>query len=175
MANYQIDASHSEVTFKIKHLMISNVTGKFDKFDGSMTTDGDDLTKAQINFEADIDSINTNSEQRDTHLKSDDFFAADKFPKLSFSSTSFKKVSESDYVLTGDFTIRDITKTISLDVDYNGEMVDPWGQTKRGFEIKRKDQPQDFDLKWSAVTEAGGVVVSDEVKLHLNIQLVKQA
>ncbi len=175
MANYKIDASHSEVTFKIKHLMISTVTGKFDKFDGNMTTEGDDLTNARITFEADIDSINTNSGQRDTHLKSDDFFAADKFPKLSFSSTNFKIVSESEYVLTGDFTIRDITKTLSLDVEYNGEMVDPYGQTKLGFEINGKINRKDFDLKWSAVTEAGGVVVSDEVKLHLNIQLVKQA
>lgn len=174
MSTYKIDAAHSEITFKVKHLMITNVTGSFTQFDASMESNEADFSDAKISFEADVNSITTNNEQRDTHLKSDDFFAADTFPKLSFVNGKLVKKSEDKYTLTGDFTIRGITKPIELAVEYGGTMTDPWGQVKSGFEISGKINRKDFGLAWGAVTEAGGVVVSDEVKLHLAVQMVKQ-
>ena len=175
MATYQIDASHSEIQFKVKHMMITNVTGQFNSFTATMESEAPDFTDAKISFSADTDSVTTHNEQRDGHLKSDDFFNVAQYPKLSFVSTSFKKISDEQYKLTGNLTIRDVTKEVSLDVEYGGTQTDPWGQVKAGFEITGKINRKDFNLKWSAVTEAGGVVVSDEVKLHLGVQLVKQA
>ena len=154
--------------------MITNVSGSFTKFDATMESEAADFSDAKISFEADVDSINTNNEQRDGHLKSDDFFAAEKFPKLSFVSSSFVKKGD-DYVLTGDLTLHGTTKAIELAVEFGGTMTDPYGQVKSGFEINGKINRKDFGLTWGAVTEAGGVVVSDEVKLHLNVQMIKQA
>lgn len=175
MAKYKIDAAHSEITFKVKHLMITNVTGSFTQFDATMESEAADFSDAKISFEADVNSVSTNNEQRDGHLKSDDFFAAEKFPKLTFVSKSFTKKSDDEYTLTGDLTIRDVTKTVDLTVEFGGNMVDPWGQAKAGFEINGKINRKEFGLGWGAVTEAGGVVVSDEVKLHLGVQMIKQA
>jgi polyisoprenoid-binding protein YceI len=175
MSTYKIDAAHSEITFKVKHLMITNVTGSFSKFDATMESAAADFSDAKISFEADINSISTNNADRDGHLKSDDFFSAEKFPTLSFKSTSLTNNGGSDYTLTGDLTIRDITKTVSFPVEYGGTATDPYGQVKSGFEIAGKFNRSDFGLTWSAVTEAGGVVVSDEVKLNLNVQMIKQA
>lgn len=175
MSTYKIDPAHSEITFKVKHLMITNVTGSFTQFDATMESDAADFSDAKISFEADVNSVTTNNEQRDTHLKSDDFFAAEKFPKLSFVSTSISKKTDDKYKLTGDLTIRDVTKTIDLDVEYGGTMTDPWGQVKAGFDVNGKINRKEFGLGWGAVTEAGGVVVSDEVKLHMAVQMVKQA
>jgi polyisoprenoid-binding protein YceI len=170
-----IDPAHSEITFKVKHLVIATVTGKFDKYEGSVESTNDDFSDAKITFTADVNSINTSNEQRDGHLKSDDFFNAEHFPKLTFVSTSFKKISDHEYKLAGDITIRNITKNIELTAEYAGVMVDPYGNTKAGFEINGKISRKEFGLKWDAITEAGGAVVSDEVKLHLNIELHKQA
>lgn len=140
-----------------------------------MEAAADDFSDAKISFEADVNSINTNNEQRDGHLKSDDFFAAEKFPKLTFVSKGFTKKPGDEYTLTGDLTIRDVTKTVDLAVDFGGNMVDSWGQAKAGFEINGKINRKEFGLGWGSVTEAGGVVVSDEVKLHLAVQMIKQA
>lgn len=175
MSTYKIDAAHSEITFKVKHLMITNVTGHFNQFDASLEASAEDFTDAKISFEADINSISTKNEQRDAHLKSDDFFSADKFPKLSFTSTAFNKKSDDEYTLVGNLTIRDVTKQVELAVEYAGTVTDPYGQVKAGFEINGKINRKDFGLNWGAVTEAGGVVVSDEVKLHLGVQMIKQA
>jgi polyisoprenoid-binding protein YceI len=169
-----IDTAHSEIHFKVKHMMVSTVTGAFHRFEGSIESDGDDFDGADIRFSADIDSISTNNEQRDIHLKSDDFFNAAQFPKLIFESTSFTKVAVDNYRLVGNLTIRDITKQVELDAEYNGVAVDPWGNTRAGFEISGKISRKDFNLKWNAVTEAGGVVVSDEVRLAINVELVMQ-
>lgn len=174
MSTYKIDAAHSEIIFKVKHLMITNVTGSFKSFDATMESEAADFSDAKISFSADVDSVFTNNEQRDGHLKSDDFFNAEKFPKLSFTSTGFKKLTDSEYKLTGNLTIRDITKPVELAVEYGGTMTDPWGQVKAGFEIGGKINRKEFGLLWSATTEAGGIVVSDEVKLHLSVQMVKQ-
>ena len=175
MATYKIDAAHSEVTFKVKHLMITNVTGSFTKFDGTLESNAPDFTDAKVSFEADINSISTNNEQRDAHLKADDFFAADKFPKLTFVSTGIEKKDEEDYLLTGNLTIRDITKPVTLKVNYGGTATDPWGQVKAGFEIEGKINRKDFGLTFHAVTETGGIMLSDDVKLNLQIQVIKQA
>ncbi|HVX50355.1 MAG TPA: YceI family protein [Chitinophagaceae bacterium] len=173
MATYKIDPAHSEILFKVRHLMISYVTGSFQKFDATMESDAPDFTDAKISFEADIDSIDTNSAQRDGHLKSDDFFNAEKFPKLTFVSTGITKETDEEYKLEGDLTIRDITKRITLNVVYNGTMVDPWSQTKIGFEVTGKINRKEFGLKWHAATETGGIVAGDEVKLVLNVQMLK--
>jgi polyisoprenoid-binding protein YceI len=174
MSTYKIDTAHSEITFKVKHLMITNVTGSFTKFDATLEASAPDFSDAKISFEADVDSVNTANEQRDGHLKGDDFFAADKFPKLTFTSTSFKHVAGAEFILAGNLTLRGVTKPIELAVEYGGTATDPYGQVKSGFEIGGKINRKDFGLVWSATTEAGGIVVSDEVKLHLNVQMIKQ-
>lgn len=176
MATWIIDPTHSEVHFKVKHLMISTVTGTFGTYEGSVETAKDeDFAGSKVSFSADIDSISTGQEQRDGHLKSGDFFDAENFPKLTFVSTSMDKVDDENYTLTGDLTIRGTTKQVTLKAEFGGIMGDFYGNTKAGFDISGKINRQDFGLTWGAVTEAGGVVVSDEVRLAFNIQVAKQA
>ncbi len=174
MATYKIDAAHSDVSFKVKHLMIATATGLFKTFDATLEVEEEKLEAAQVSFEADTASIDTKNEQRDAHLKSDDFFNAEQYPKMTFKSTKVEKAGEADFRITGDLTIRDVTKPIVLTVEYNGKATDPWGMERMGFEASGKINRKDFGLKWSAVTEAGGLVVSDEVKLQLNVEMVKQ-
>jgi polyisoprenoid-binding protein YceI len=174
MATWKIDASHSEITFKVKHLVISTVSGKFNEFDATVEAEKDDFSDAQVSFSAKIDSISTGNEQRDGHLKSADFFDAAGHPELSFKSTALKQVSGSDYELTGDLTIRGTTKPVTLKAEFGGIQNDFYGNTVAGFELTGKINRQEFGLTWSAVTEAGGVVVSDEVKLAVNVELIKQ-
>ncbi len=169
---WAIDPTHSEVQFKVKHLVISTVTGQFNKFDGSLIADNEDFSDAEASFSLDVSSIDTNVADRDAHLKSDDFFAADKYPQITFKNGKLEKSGE-NYSLTGDLTIRDVTKKITLDVELGGVMVDPYGQTKAGFEITGKINRKEFGLNWNGMTEAGGVVVSDQVKLQLSVQVVK--
>lgn len=170
---WNIDPYHSEVQFKVKHLVISTVTGNFQKFEGSFSNSAEDFSDAEIKFSADIASISTNNGQRDEHLKSDDFFNAEKFPKMSFQSTKFEKLSDSEYRLTGDLTIRDVTQSVTLAVEYGGKMQDPYGNLKAGFEVTGKISRKSFGLNWHAVTEAGGVVVGDEVKIIANVQFAQ--
>lgn len=170
-----IDPSHSEVQFKVKHLVISTVTGSFGQYEGQVEMNGDDFTSAHITFSADISSISTNHEQRDAHLKSADFFDAENHPKLAFTSTGITKTGDDTYTVVGDLTIRGTTKSVSLKVEYGGQMQDFYGQTKAGFELSGTIKRKEFGLSWDAVTEAGGVVVSDDVKLIMNVQIVKQA
>lgn len=170
---WKIDPSHSEVQFKVKHLVISTVTGYFNSYDGKVETDGDDFENAKAYFTADISSISTNNEDRDNHLLSEDFFKAEDYPELNFESTSVEKVADNKYKMTGDLTIRDVTKEIELDVVHGGTVEDPYGNTKAGFEISGSINRKDFGLTWDAVTEAGNVVVGDKVKLQLNVQLVR--
>lgn len=175
MATWKIDPAHSEIEFKVKHLMITNVTGHFAGYDATLASDKDDFSDAKISFEADVNSISTKNAQRDEHLKSADFFDAAKYEKISFKSTDVKKKDAENFVLTGDLTIRDVTRPVDLDVEYTGTLVDPYGQTKAGFELKGKINRKDFGLTWSATTEAGGLVLSDDVRLALAVQMVKQA
>jgi polyisoprenoid-binding protein YceI len=173
--SWVIDPTHSEIQFKVKHLVISTVTGSFKTFEGTAETDGDDLTTADIKFSADIASIDTNQAQRDEHLRSAEFFDAENHPKLTFTSSSLEKTGDETYKLKGDLTIKGVTKPVVLDAEYGGAMTDFYGQNKAGFEITGKINRKDFGLSWSATTEAGGVVVGDEIKLAINIQLIKQA
>lgn len=168
-----IDHAHSEVSFKVKHLVISTVTGYFRKFEGSAESTSNDFDGATVSFSADIDSIDTNQSDRDGHLKSQDFFDAANHPKLTFVGTV--KNNGEDYKLVGDICIRGTKKEIELDLDFGGVAGDPYGQTKVGFAIEGKISRKEFGLTWSAVTEAGSVVVSDQVRLIMNVQLVKQA
>jgi len=172
--NWQIDTAHSEVQFKVKHMMISTVTGYFSSFDASAETEGDDFSNAQVTFTADLSSISTNNEQRDTHLKSADFFDAENHPQLKFASTKIEKTGDEEFLMNGDLSIRGTTKPVTLKVEFGGIAVDPWGNTRAGFTIDGKINRKDFGLNWSAVTEAGGIVVSDEVRLHVNAELIKQ-
>jgi polyisoprenoid-binding protein YceI len=167
-----VDPMHSEAQFKVKHLVISTVTGSFKKFNGSVETTSEDFNGAKVNFSLDVNSIDTNVADRDAHLKSPDFFAAEQYPTIDFSGVLNKK-SNDEYTLKGDLTIRNTTKQIELDVEFNGIVADPWGNTRAGFEVKGKLNRKDYNLNWGAVTEAGNIVVSDDVKLHFNIEAVK--
>jgi polyisoprenoid-binding protein YceI len=172
--NWKIDTAHSEIQFKVKHLMITTVTGYFKQFDLNVVTDTEDFASAkQIEFTADINSIDTNNAQRDAHLKSADFFNADEYGQLRFVGTKYEARGE-EATLQGNLTIRGISKPITLNVEYGGLVVDPYGQIKAGFTVNGKISRKDFGLTWNAVTEAGSVVVSDEIKLHAEVQLVKQ-
>ncbi len=167
-----IDTTHTEVQFKVKHLVISTVTGFFKKFSGTVESETENFDGALVNFSLDVNSIDTNQADRDAHLKSADFFAAEQHPSIEFNGT-LKKVSGSNYKLEGALTLRGTTKAVVLDVDFGGIMVDPWGNTKAGFEINGKINRKDFGLNWNALTEAGGMVVSEEVKIHINAELAK--
>ena len=170
-----IDPTHSEVQFKVKHLMVSTVTGSFGQYEGQLIMNGDDFEDAKINFSADISSISTNNEQRDTHLKSGEFFDADQFPQLTFASTGMKKTGDDTYELSGDLSLHGVTKPVILKAEYGGQMQDFYGQTKAGFEVTGVIKRKEYGLTWDGVTEAGGVVVSDDVRLIMNIQVTKQA
>ncbi|MBN9484843.1 MAG: hypothetical protein BGO70_06010 [Bacteroidetes bacterium 43-93] len=172
---WKIDPAHSEITFKTKHLMITTVTGHFKTFDLEVETEGDDFTKAsKVRFTADIDSISTNNEQRDAHLKSADFFDAANHPQLVFEGTKVEGSGDS-YKLHGNLTMRSTTKPITLDVEFGGIVTDPYGQTKAGFTVDGKVKRKEYGLTWDAITEAGKIVVSDEIKIHAEVQIVKQA
>jgi polyisoprenoid-binding protein YceI len=171
---WKVDPAHSEIQFKVKHLMITTVTGYFKNFDAEVETEGDDFTKAnKILFTADIDSIETNNQQRDTHLKSADFFDSEKNKQIKFVGKNYEQAGDG-YRLTGELTIKSITKPITLTVEYGGIVVDPYGQTKAGFTVAGKISRKEFGLTWNAVTEAGQIVVSDDIKIHCEVQLIKQ-
>jgi polyisoprenoid-binding protein YceI len=170
---WAIDPTHSEVQFKVKHLVISTVTGSFKKFEGSVESEGDDFSNAKVNFTLDADSIDTNQEQRDGHLKSADFFDAAQYPKIKFESTSFEKLSDNNYKLKGNLTIKTITKAVELNAEFGGAATDFYGNEKAGFEVTGKINRKDFGLTWDGITEAGAIVVGEEIKLHINVQVAK--
>ena len=172
---WSIDPMHSEVQFKVKHLVISTVTGSFRSFEGSMESANEDFEDANISFSLNVDSIDTNQEMRDGHIKGAEFFDAEQFPTINFKSTSFKKAGGDDYKLNGDITIKGVTKPVTLDVAYGGTAADFYGNTKAGFEITGKINRKDFGLTWDGVTEAGSIVLGEDVKIIINIQLAKQA
>jgi polyisoprenoid-binding protein YceI len=170
-----IDPTHSEIGFKIKHLMITNVSGSFGKFNVEAETEGDNFQHADINLTADIVSISTGNEQRDGHLQSADFFDAAKFPQIKFHATGADAPDkDGNYTVHGQLTIRDITKPEKFHVEFGGIAKDPYGNTKAGFTVTGKINRKDFGLTWNAPTEAGGLLVSEDVRLHAEIQLVKQ-
>lgn len=174
MANtklWKVDPAHSEVQFKIKHLVISTVTGSFKVFNGEVHSNGDDFDGADITFGIDAKSIDTNNNDRDNHLKSQDFFDSETYPTLNFKGVLHKS-SNDEYTLKGDLIIRSVSKPVELKVEHGGIAKDPWGNIKAGFELTGKLNRKDFGLVWNTTTEAGGLLVGDEVKLFINIQLI---
>lgn|SRR5574343_48396 len=173
-STWKTDNSHSNVKFTVTHLVVSEVEGNFKVYNGTISAAKPDFTDAVINFSVDVNSINTDNENRDKHLKSDDFFNGEKFPQMTFKSVSFKKVSGNKYVLEGDLTIRDITKRVKFDVSYGGTVKDPWGNIKAGFKAKGTINRFDYNLKWNTLTEAGGAVVGKDVEVVLNLEFAQQ-
>lgn len=171
---WALDPTHSELQFKVKHLMITTVTGSLASFNASLTTESDDFENAKVSFDGDLETIQTGNTDRDNHLKSGDFFDAEQFPKITFESTSMEKDGD-DYVLKGNLTIKDTTKPVKLTAEYGGIATDPWGNTKAGFTLSGKINRTDFGLTWNAALETGGVMVSEEVKIAGELQFVKQA
>lgn len=173
-STWKSDNSHSNVKFTVTHLLVSEVDGVFKVYNGTVVSTKPDFSDAKIDFSVDVASVNTDNENRDKHLKSDDFFNAEKFPQMKFVSTSFKKVSDKKFVLEGDLTIRDVTKKVKFDVTYGGTIKDPWGNTKAGFKAKGTINRFDYNLKWNTLTEAGGAVVGKDVDVVINLELAQQ-
>jgi polyisoprenoid-binding protein YceI len=170
---WNVDVVHSSVKFTVEHLVISEVEGQFKTFSGSMTSTKPDFIGSTVDFSVDVNSISTDNDMRDTHLKSDDFFNAEKFPKMTFKSTSFKKLSGNKYALTGNLTIRDVTKSVTFDVTYGGTAKDGYGNTKAGFKATTVINRFDYGLKWSALTEAGGMTVGSDVTIALRLEFAQ--
>lgn len=171
---WAIDPAHSEIGFKVKHMMFTNVSGKFEAFDATIVTEDDNFENASIGFSAEINSIDTHNTDRDNHLKSADFFDADNHPKLTFKASSFTKTDDHNYELAGDLSLRGVTKSVKFPVEFSGLMKDPWGNTKVGLNISGKINRKDWGLNWNSALETGGVLVSEEVLLDIELQLIKQ-
>jgi polyisoprenoid-binding protein YceI len=174
-STWALDASHSEIQFKVKHLMISTVTGQFNNFIGTVETEKDDFSTAKIQFSAEIDSISTNNEQRDAHLKNSDFFDAENHPKLTFESSRLEKLDDEEYKLYGTLTLKGVSKQVVLNAEYGGLITDPWGNTRVGFSVTGKINRGDFGISFGMVSETGGLLLGDEVKIIANAEFVKQA
>ena len=171
---WKSDPMHSEVHFKVKHLMITTITGNFNEFELDVETEGEDFTKATlIKFSADVESVSTNNEQRDNHLKSDEFFDLAEYPQIVFNGTALEENGDG-HLLKGNLTIKGTTKPVTMALEFGGVAVDGYGQTKAGFTVTGKISRKDFGLTWGAVTEAGQIVVGDDIKISSEIQLIKQ-
>lgn len=171
---WAIDPAHSEIGFKVKHMMFTNVSGKFTSFNTNIETVEDDFSQSKIQFEADVNSVSTGNADRDGHLLGADFFDAVQYPKITFEGKSFRKVDDGDYELTGDLTLHGVTKPVKLSAEYGGLMKDPWGNIKAGFSIAGKINRKDWGLAYNAVLDNGGILLSEDVKLNMEIQLIKQ-
>lgn len=170
-----LDPAHSLAEFSVKHMMISTVKGRFAKLEGVIEADPADLTTATASVEIDVASIDTHEAQRNQHLRSADFFDAEKFPKLTFRSKRVTAKGGDEYALTGDLTIRGVTKEVTLDLTFEGEGKDPWGNQRIGFSAETRINRKDFGLNWNALLETGGVLVGDQVKINVEIEAIKQA
>jgi len=169
-----LDPTHSEVEFKVRHMMISTVSGKFTKFDAEVQTEGEDFMTARVNFTIDVNSITTGNEQRDGHLQASDFFESGKYPQIRFIATKFENVdNDGSYEVYGDLTIRDVTKQVKLDAEFGGVIKDPWGNTRAGITVSGKINRKEYGLQFHAVTETGSLVVGDEVRIHLGLEFIK--
>lgn len=170
---WALDAAHSEIQFKVKHMMIATVTGSFKVFQAEVTTEGEDFSTAQIAFSAETASVDTGNEQRDGHLRSADFFDSEQFPTINFSGGKLSAKGDDEFKLTGELSIRGVSLPVTLDAEFGGVGVDPWGNTKAGFTLSGKINRKDWGLNWNAALEAGGVLVSEDVRLLGEIQLAK--
>jgi polyisoprenoid-binding protein YceI len=171
---WSIDPTHSEIGFKVKHMMFTNVSGKFQNFNATIETQEDEFENAKIQFSGDIDSITTGNSDRDSHLLSADFFDAEQYPKITFEATSFKKTGSSEFELIGNLSLHGVTKSIKLDTEFSGLMKDPRGNTKAGFALAGKINRKDWNLNWNSALETGGVLVGEEVRLNIELQFIKQ-
>ena len=172
---WSLDPTHSEFQFKVKHLLISTVTGQFNKFTATVETEGEDFGNAKIHFEAEINSISTNNEQRDAHLKTGDFFDAEKHPLLVFDGDKMEKINEENFKLHGTLTMRGISKNVTFDVEFGGKTIDPWGNTRVGYSLNGKINRKDFGVNFSMVSETGSILLGEEVKIIANMEFVMQA
>lgn len=171
---WAIDPTHSEIGFKVKHMMFTNVSGKFEEIYVNLENEDDHFETSDITFSAEVNSVNTGNLDRDNHLRSADFFDAEHYSKITFKSTAIKKINEGEFQILGDLTIKNVTQNIALGAEYSGLMKDPWGNTKMGLSINGKINRKDFGLTWNASLETGGVLVGEEIKLTAEIQLIKQ-
>ncbi|MTI22348.1 polyisoprenoid-binding protein [Fulvivirga sp. RKSG066] len=169
---WNLDKSHSNIGFAVSHMVISETEGNFKDFDATVTTTKDDFNGAKVNFTADVNTIDTDNEKRDGHLKSDDFFSAQKYPKIVFDGKLVKKGEQ--YELVGDFTMKGVTKQVNFPVKYNGTIKDPYGNTRAGFKVNGMVNRTDYGLKWNSLTEAGGMVVGEEVDITCNVEIIKK-
>ncbi len=169
-----LDPTHSELGFKIKHLMISSVSGSLKSFQAEVETHGEDFTTAQISLSADMASISTNNDQRDAHLRNSDFFEVEKYPELKFTSTKLEKIDNDTFALSGDLTLKGVTRPVKLNVEFNGVTKDPWGGERAGFVVTGKINRSDWGVNFNGVLETGGVMLSEEVRIFSEVQLVKQ-
>jgi len=172
---WTLDPTHSEIQFKVKHLMITTVTGSFKQFEGTIETQGTDFTKSKINFSADVDSIFTNNDQRDAHLRNGDFFDSENHPKISFVSERMEKIDDDNYKLYGTLTMRGTSRKEVLDVEYGGLVQDPWGNIRSGFTVTGKINRTEYGVSFGAVAEAGRIMLSDDVRIIAQAQFVKEA
>jgi polyisoprenoid-binding protein YceI len=173
--NWTLDPSHSEIGFKVRHMMISNVSGAFTRFAATLETEGEDFTTSKVSFTAETGSVFTGSDQRDGHIKSPDFFDSENFPLMTFTGTKIEKVSATEFVLHGDLSIRGKSKPVKFDVECSGIQKDPWGNRRAGFTITGKIKRSDWNLVWNVGLEAGGVLVSEEVRIQAEVQFTKSA
>ncbi|MFJ9464770.1 YceI family protein [Viridibacillus arvi] len=170
MTKYNVDQAHSHLAFQVKHMMISKVKGNFGSFTADIDANPEDLTGASIKFVIDVASVNSNNEDRDNHLKSDEFFDVEQFPKMTFVATNIKSTGGGEYEITGDFTIKDVTKSVTFEAEYGGKGTNPWGQEVVGFEAETKINRKDFGLTWNAALETGGVLVGDDIKINIELE-----
>ena len=175
ITNFKVDPSHTSIDFSVKHMMVSKVKGTFEDYQISLKADPDDLTTSEIEVSIDPASINTRNADRDGHLKSGDFFDVENYPKMTFKSTDVKKISGDEYEVTGDFTIKDVTKPTTFKVIFEGQGQDPWGNQVFGFSAEGKLDREDYGLTWNAALETGGVLVGKEVKFNIELEATKEA
>lgn len=174
LKTWAVDSVHSDVAFKIKHLVISTVTGRFNVFSGTVVTDGKDFNNTKVSFEIDVKSIDTNQQQRDEHLRSGDFFEAETYPIISFQSTLFSKKDENNFKIVGDLTMKGVTKSVELNAEYGGSEDNGHGVLKHGFEITGTVNRMDFGMTWNKLTDTGGLGLGEKIKLEANIQLAEE-
>jgi polyisoprenoid-binding protein YceI len=174
ITKWTIDPTHSEIHFKVKHLMVSWVTGSFKEFNATVEAEDDDLSTAKVRFTAEVNSISTNNEQRDAHLKTGDFFDAENHPQIIFESEKLEKIDDDTYKVHGTLTMRGAGKKIAFNVEYGGVTQDPWGLTRMGISVSGKINRKDFGVSFGMVTETGGVLLGDDVSISANTEFVKQ-
>jgi polyisoprenoid-binding protein YceI len=170
---WNLDAVHSSVGFTVKHMVVSKVNGSFAKFDGTVEFDGTNLEQGSVNVTIDVSSVNTNNEKRDNHLKTSDFLDVENYPEMSFKSKSVTAGEDGEFQIVGDLTLRGVTKEVTLEAEFNGTVQDPWGGTRAGFSAHTTIDRQDFGVSFNSALETGGLVVSNDVKINLEIELVK--